>query len=123
MEKIEGISTHKVGRYGEQIVFDALNGAEWPSGGFNTGEKYDLEWEGIKISVSSSTIMRRTGFVFSNPRRYKKDLLNVFVGVDGDNTYFWVRKGIDKTGFYGAVSKAITSVDDLGKEIKLKGGE
>jgi hypothetical protein len=103
----ESISRHKIGRYGEQLVFDVLKGAKWSNGGFESSKHYDIEWEGIKIDVNTSSIKKKTGFVFSNANGYEKELVNIFVGVDNSDVFYWVKKNLDKTGFYGRIVEAI----------------
>jgi hypothetical protein len=111
------VSRHKVGRAGEQLVYEALEGAKWANGGFETGKQYDIEWDGIKIDVNTSSIKKATGFVFSNSNGYKKDLVNVFVGIDGEDVYFWVKINLDNKGFYGSISEAINK-EELTNKIK-----
>lgn len=113
----QSISKHKVGRYGEQLVFEALEGAKWANGGFESSKQFDIEWNDIKIDVNSSSVRKRTGFIFSNAGGYRKELVNIFVGIDGEDNFFWVRKGLDKTGFYGRIVEAI-GVGELAEEIK-----
>ena len=114
---MNGISRHKVGRYGEQLVYEALDGAKWSNGGFKTSKQYDIEWDGIKIDVNSSSIRKSTGFVFSNASGYKKELVNVFVGMDGKDTFFWVKVNLENKGFYGRIVEAIDK-EKLPSEIK-----
>jgi hypothetical protein len=111
------VSRHKVGRAGEQLVYEALEGAKWANGGFETGKQYDIEWSGIKIDVNASSIRKNTGFVFSNSHGYKKDLVNVFVGMDNDEIFFWVKVNLDNKGFYGRISEAINK-EELPNKIK-----
>lgn len=114
---MNNISRHKIGRYGEQLVFDALEGATWANGGFESSKHYDIEWLGIKIDVNTSSIRKNTGFVFSNANGYHKELVNVFVGIDDKDVFCWVRLGLEKTGFYGRIVDAIKK-EQLPDEIK-----
>lgn len=111
------ISRHKIGRYGEQLVFDALKGSKWANGGFESSKHYDIEWEGIKIDVNTSSVRKGTGFVFANGNGYHKELVNIFIGVDNTDIFCWVRLGLEKTGFYGRIVEAI-KLDQLAEETK-----
>ena len=120
-----GLSGHKIGRYGKQLVLNALpNSSMWNTDNFEDSKEYDIEWEGFKIAVFTSAVIKGTGFAFPNPTRFKTNLVNVFVGIDGDTNHFWVRTGLDKTIFYGSVKESIT-VEQLPDSIRkvAEGGE
>lgn len=116
-DNVEGMSRHRIARYGRQAVFDALPGASWASGDFEVSKQYDIQWEQINISVFSSAILKRTAFVFANGSRFKADVIYVFVGIDGETTHFWVGRGLDKTIFYGKLTEALTA-EQLAEEVR-----
>ncbi len=119
------ISSLKVGRYGKHIVLEALEGAKtWSADNFEDSKSYDIDWEGRKISVFSSSVLRGTGFSFPNPNRYNPEMINVFIGLDGESCYFWVVKGFNKTIFYGSLKESI-SIEQLPAKIRevAEGGE
>jgi hypothetical protein len=107
---MDNISTHKVARFGEQVVFSALKGSKWANDDFVGGDNYDIKWEGLKINVFTSAVRKRTGFVFSNSRGFGKGIC-VFVGLDGDNKFFWADKNVKNKGFYGKIKEAIKEAD------------
>ncbi len=117
MDEIKSLSRHKIGRYGENIVFNALKGSLWANGDFDATKQHDLTWEGFKIDVNASSIRKNTGFVFSNSSGYRKDVVNIFVGLDDKKNFFWVRKGLSKKGFYGKIRDAI-GVEDLPSAVR-----
>lgn len=111
------ISRHKIGRFGENLVFSILDGARWANNNFNNSDHYDIKWEGINIDVNTSSVRKGTGFVFSNANGYDKEIINIFIGVDKEKVFCWVKKGLNKTGFYGRIVEAVKT-NQLPEEIK-----
>ena len=106
-------NTYKIGSQGEQIVLGLLDGAVLA----NTQENdYDIFWKGIKIEVKTSGLKRNTAFVFTGLKAKRNDTTYVFVGINDEKQYFWVKKTPVKSGFYGSLKTTIP-VDQLQNEI------
>lgn len=101
-----------IGRYGEQIVHDILETANWKNPFTESNLDYDMTWEGIKIEVKASfqhSPTSRIAYQFSNVNK-GDDVVLVAIGFDEKDgePIFWVRKCSElKYSMYAKVSDAI----------------
>jgi len=107
------VNTYKLGSQGEQIVLGLLDGAVLADTEEND---YDIFWKATKIEVKTSGLKRNTAFVFTGLQEKRNDIIYVFVGIDEEKQYFWVKKSPVKTGFYASIKTAIPA-EQLSKEI------
>lgn len=98
------VNTYKIGSQGEQIVLGLLDGAVLAT---ENDSDYDILWKNRKIEVKTSGLKRNTAFVFTGLQNASQEKIYVFVGIDGENQYFWVKKTNIKSGFYGSIKEAI----------------
>jgi hypothetical protein len=111
------VNTYKLGSQGEQIVLGLLDGAVLADTEEND---YDIFWKATKIEVKTSGLKRNTAFVFTGLQEKRNDIIYVFVGIDEDIQYFWVKKSPVKTGFYGSIKEAIVANLLKGEVLKFK---
>lgn len=86
--------THKIGRMGENIVKNLLDRSEFSK----PRDFYDIDWEGIKIEVKTSTYKVPSGKFQVNARSSitgKKPDVFVIVGVDSVGEHFWVKRNFN----------------------------
>lgn len=101
------MSQYKTKRHGEELVKQALDGAEW-----SNNNDHDLDWRGIPIAVrvrSKSGMLGNNSFTFSSKFVNPKPVY-VLVGIDDDAQYFWVVPGkemIKKSSFYGSIKESV----------------
>lgn len=109
-------SKHVLGRLGEQIIFDLLDGCEWTNHFKDAQQTYDIIWDGIKIDVKTTKFRIRKGFqttLYSS--KISKDILFVIVGITEERNYFWVRPHRGASSVFLRIEDAVSE-----KELKLE---
>lgn len=99
-----------VARKGEQLVKDLLPGANWINGEAESGENYDLFWNGIKINVKTScqTVpSSKNAYQFSMNNSVGDNILILMVGLAHDEPYFWLETGELKSVYYKKIADGI----------------
>lgn len=84
-----------VGRQGEQIVYDLLPGAKWINEVNSAGKQHDIEWQGVKIDVKTSTFKVYDESFHVNlgsSAPYPNDIVYVVVGLIEGGYYLWVTR-------------------------------
>lgn len=102
-----------IGRVGEQIVKDLLPRSKWLNQAWDNCKFWDLEWKGLKIDVKTTTVKSKRGKAFKfGTLITNKEVIYIFVGIDGLKNYFWVSQGKSTRW-----KKIINSVPNLRKEL------
>lgn len=111
------MSTYRLKRLGEQIVFEKLKGAKWA---FNS---HDIDWHNIKVTVKVRGRSGAIGDAFIFTSFGKEDVIYVLVGIDSDSKkYFWIlnRNDLGKKQSYYASIKNSVKIKDVPQIIKFK---
>ena len=83
-----------IGKVGEKIVRDLLPKSIWLNELWEKCQSWDLEWRGLKIDVKTTTNKSKRGKAFKfGSQILDKNVVYVFVGIDGLKNYFWISQG------------------------------
>lgn len=112
-------SPFKIAQLGERIVHQLLPGSEWKNPLIESGEYYDILWQGIKINAKTTRYRLKNGFQCSMSwsQTGKQDVVFVVVGIEGKKNYFWVVAAPKATSTYIKFSDCVP-LDKIKERIK-----
>lgn len=100
---------YKIGLAGELLVHKTLKGSKFINEFKESGLPYDIEWQGLKLSVKTTMrVSTNDSVTFSDMSKPpQEDVILVLVAIWDNKNYFWIEKPSWKFSYYKKLSTAL----------------